>query len=93
MNTTGFRNLWVVANVPRPLRDWLFASSWLSEQTKQELRLTMAGRALTDSAPVASYSSFLELVREEKDLPKSGRYTFVHLLIPHTPYVLRGDCS
>ncbi len=93
VNTVGFRNLWIVANVPRPVRDWLFSSPWLSEQTKQELRLTMAGRALTDSAPVASYSSFLELVREEKDLPKSGRYTFIHLLIPHTPYVLRADCS
>ena len=93
VNTVGFRNLWIVANVPRPVRDWLLSSSWLSEQTRQELRLTMAGRALTDSDPVASHSSFLELVREEKALPASGRYTFVHLLIPHTPYVLRADCS
>jgi phosphoglycerol transferase MdoB-like AlkP superfamily enzyme len=34
--------------------------------------------------------SFVEL---EPRLPARGRYTLVHLLLPHMPYVLRSDCS
>lgn len=92
-NAAAFNNLWIVANVPPVLLDWVLARGWVDERTRGELRLTRAGRALTDSAPVASAMSFRELVRHEERLPERGRYTFVHLLIPHSPYVLRADCE
>ena len=92
-NATAFRNLWMVANIPPVILDRFSVSGWLSERTQAELRLTRAGRALTDSAPVASVMSFRELIDGEERLADAGRYTFVHLLIPHSPYVLRQDCS
>jgi hypothetical protein len=93
MNASAFENLWIVANIPSVILDALGSRGWLSERTLGELRLTRAGRALTDSAPVASAMSFRELIEAEPQLSTTGRYTFVHLLIPHAPYVLRSDCD
>ena len=92
-NATAFRNLWMVANIPPVVLEGIAARGWLSERTQGELRRTRAGRALSDSAPVASAMSFRELIDGEEGLGNAGRYTFVHLMIPHSPYVLREDCS
>lgn len=93
LNATAFRNLWLVANIPPVLLDWAGGRGWLSERTEAEIRRTRAGRALTDSSPVASAMSFETLIENERALPDSGRYTFVHLLLPHSPYVLDEDCA
>lgn len=92
-NTAAFVHLWTVASTPAPVLERLLRSDWLDEATRSELRLTMQGRALTDSSPLASRDSFRELARKEERDAASGHYTFVHLLLPHAPYVLRSDCS
>jgi hypothetical protein len=93
MNREAFVRLWIFSNIPPSTRRRLMTSEWLSEQARVELRRIASGRALTESAPVTSYLSFLETIESEKDRPEGGRYTFVHLLIPHVPYLLRSDCS
>jgi hypothetical protein len=93
MNTEAFVRLWVFSNIPPDTRRRLVKSEWLSEQTRMELRQIATGRALAESAPVTSYMSFMELIESEEAQGDAGRYTFVHLLIPHAPYMFRGDCS
>lgn len=93
LNASAFRNLWLVANIPAVLLDWASGRGWLGERTEAEIRRTRAGRALTDSAPVASAMSFETLIENERALPDTGRYTFVHLLLPHSPYVVDEDCA
>ena len=31
-------------------------------------------------------------IDQEADLPATGRYTLIHLMVPHVPYVLDADC-
>jgi hypothetical protein len=42
---------------------------------------------------VASYLSFLNVLEQEPHLPNSGRYTVVHVFIPHPPDVLDSECN
>ena len=89
----AFRRLWYFANLPETARRWWMGSPFLSERERRQWRLIEKGQLLPDSAPVVSYWSFESFLQAEPFLPGRGRYTFVHLLIPHDPYVLRADCS
>jgi hypothetical protein len=43
--------------------------------------------------PVVSLLSFERFLEIEPELPERGRYTLVHVLLPHNPYRLRSDCG
>ena len=43
--------------------------------------------------PVAQYQAYKELLDLESKLPPKNRYTFLHMLIPHSPFILDKDCS
>lgn len=45
------------------------------------------------TTPIYHYESFLKYLEKEKNLPENNRYTFIHLNIPHLPYLLESDCS
>lgn len=92
-NTMAFWRLWLYGNIPPTTRRRLMTSRWLSEQTKRDFNRFTVGRALAESAPVTSYMSFLEFIGSEELRQGTSRYTFLHLLIPHDPYMLRSDCS
>jgi hypothetical protein len=57
------------------------------------VRSAQALRVSTDAQPLVSRLSLEGLLEAEPSLPARGRYTFVHALLPHSPYVLRSDCS
>lgn len=57
------------------------------------VRSAEALRLSTDAQPVASRLSLERLLEQEPGLPGRGRYTLVHALLPHNPYLLRADCS
>ncbi len=57
------------------------------------VRSAEALRISTDAQPVASRLSLERLLEQEPGLPGRGRYTLVHALLPHNPYLLRADCS
>ena len=93
MNTSAFLRLWSYSQIPRGLREWFWTEGDLLDPDSTDLKRMEEGRFLPYSGPVISALSFSRLMKEEKDLPPQGRYTFIHLLMPHPPYVLRGDCS
>lgn len=90
-NSAAFARLWLYRVLPGFGRDWLAARGLvLSPQIVDQFD---AGTFLPDTAPVESHLSFSRYLRAEETLPARGRYTFIHLLIPHSPYVLDADCS
>jgi hypothetical protein len=48
---------------------------------------------LKDSRPIVHHQAYREFLDLEAKLSPKNRYTFMHLIIPHHPYVLRKDCS
>lgn len=57
------------------------------------VRSAEALRLSTDAQPVASRLSLERLLEQEPGLPGRGRYTLVHALLPHSPFLLGADCS
>ncbi len=89
MNTSSFVRLWVYSQAPRTLRMHISSDALDSA----DLERLEEGRFLPYSAPAVSALGFGKLMKEEENLPASGRYTFIHMLMPHPPYVLQPDCS
>ena len=47
---------------------------------------------LPDSYTTAAPLTMAAAIDQEADLPATGRYTLLHLLVPHVPFVLDADC-
>jgi PASTA domain len=93
LNTEAIWNLWLYSNLPSPIRDRVMRTSWFSQLNEEDLKQLQQGRLLPYSAPVTSYLGFQKLMADEAGLPASGRYTLVHVVIPHYPLKLGSDCS
>jgi hypothetical protein len=93
LNREAFWNLWLYSVTPAALRDTVMRNSWFSGLDETDVDLLQTGRLLPTTAPVTSYLGFERMLEEEKSLSSSGRYTLVHLIIPHYPLKLRSDCS
>ena len=83
--TREFRTLWVYAHFPA-----FVSRRFISAKTIDELT---HNAVLPQLQPVTSYVGFKRFLREEESLPDQGRYTFMHVMLPHGPYVLRRDGS
>jgi hypothetical protein len=57
------------------------------------LRSAQGQRLSTYAQPIVSLLSLESLLEIEPLLPARGRYTLVHVLLPHNPYLLRSDCG
>ncbi len=92
LHAAVFLRLWTFGVLPRAVGERLAAGRLLGFDTGF---FAMAGveRLSTYAQPLVSRLSFEELLALEPSLPPRGRYTYVHLLLPHNPYVLRSDCS
>lgn len=80
-----FLGTWLGAHLPEAAWTWAGLQAWHAELT--------AGRQLPVSTPLASLAALGTAEEDELQRPASGQYVFVHVLIPHGPYVLRSDCS
>jgi hypothetical protein len=89
----SFRNLWLYSTLPGPVREKVAERGWFTGMDREDLRLLENRRLLPRSAQVLSHRGFEAFMREEKGLPQQGRYTYIHLLLPHWPFNLRADCS
>lgn len=87
-----FLRLWVQATLPRSVTQPLSRGRFLGFDT-DFLRMASMERLSTYAQPVVSRLSMESVLELEPRLPARGRYTLVHLLLPHNPYVLRSDCS
>ncbi len=91
MNAAGFRRLWLFRTLPLALSQ-AFARRNLFGLDEDLVR--SGGLRLSATAqPLVSRMSFEALLEAEPRLPARGRYTLVHLLLPHNPYRLGSDCS
>ena len=93
LNTQAFRDLWLFSNIPTPLRPAIMRTSLFAQLDDQDLKLLKDGRLLPYSAPVTSYIGFRKMMTEEESLSPTGRYTLVHVVIPHYPLKLKADCT
>ena len=93
INSEALWNLWLYANIPTPLRDRVMRTTWFSRLNEEDLQQLGEQRLLPHSAPVTSYLGLRKMMAEEETLPASGRYTLVHVVIPHDPLKLEADCT
>ncbi len=87
-----FLRLWVHGVLPRSVAEPLARGRLLGFDT-DFFRMASTERLSTYAQPIVSRLSMESLLELEPRLPARGRYTFVHLLLPHNPYVLRSDCG
>jgi KaiC/GvpD/RAD55 family RecA-like ATPase len=80
----NFQMMWLYSVLPEPLVSKIFD---LSKIEKLKNKTTLA-----PSAVIKSYESMANFIDLEKTQSKNNRYQFIHLLIPHHPYILDKDC-
>ncbi|HSD29296.1 MAG TPA: hypothetical protein VLL75_18480 [Vicinamibacteria bacterium] len=91
LHAAAFLRLWVFVTLPRALSE-ILASGELLGVGDEFLGLVDVARLSSHAKPIVSRLSMERLIELEPRLAPRGRYTFVHLLLPHNPYVLRADC-
>ncbi len=85
LRSDAFEVFWVYKYLPR-----LLSRSILGDElVKRCENKRLAPRAFV----TGSYATFSHFLDNEQHLPATGRYTFVHLLLPHEPFVLNGECE
>lgn len=97
-----------IIKIPSPITDYkTFIHTWIYSYLPYQIGKKVIDKAILDqiknkdispgSWPIVSYYGFQKFMEHEKiklsDPNDSGRYTFIELLIPHDPIVLRSDCS
>ena len=92
LNEEALWNLWLYANTPVPLRGMAMRRK-LAGLNEEDMDLLENGRLLPSSQPVISYLGFQKMMEAEKGLSPTGRYTLVHVIIPHHPMKLSADCT
>ncbi|MGI9203746.1 MAG: hypothetical protein ACR2Q3_07030 [Woeseiaceae bacterium] len=90
-DTEDFATLWVYRNMPAVIRDAMARRNVLISPA--DIKNLGAQTFLADSAALESKLSFDNILIDEERLPATGRYTFVHLGIPHDPFVLDQNCT
>ena len=80
-----FNKLWAYSITPDFISKRLMSPDEYLKLESQNL--------LTAAAPIKSLRTMQDIIENEKNLSAEGRYTFVHLILPHFPYVLNADCS
>jgi hypothetical protein len=92
LRRASFRQLWAYATLPRALGEALARGRVLGIDT-DFFALGSLQRQSSFDQPLLSRLSFEGFLEQEARLPARGRYTLVHLLLPHSPFMLRADCG
>jgi len=80
-----FRKLWIVSSFPHFVHGLFLSEDEVSSLRNQQVTLS--------STQLKSYGAFSKYLALEEELPASGRYTFVHIMIPHPPVSLDASCA
>jgi hypothetical protein len=80
-----FRALWAYANLPGFLSRMLISPDDLQALQNQQ--------GMPGHFELISPFAFMNFNGIEKFLPEKNRYTFIHVMLPHAPYILSADCS
>jgi hypothetical protein len=92
LHAAVFLRAWAYGVLPRAVGERLAAGRFLGFDTGF-LQMASVERLSTYAQPLVSRLSMEVLLELEPRLPPRGRYTLVHLLLPHNPCILRADCS
>ncbi|MET0552304.1 MAG: hypothetical protein ABW221_04660 [Vicinamibacteria bacterium] len=87
-----FARLWLATTLPTGPVDRLLGRN-IFGLAADDMRDLRNQRLSTLTQPIVTLLSFERFLRDEPQLPAAGRYTLVHLLVPHNPFVLTADCS
>ncbi|MDJ0760187.1 MAG: sulfatase-like hydrolase/transferase [Woeseiaceae bacterium] len=90
-NDDAFMALWVYRTLPAVIGRALARRGWLI--SANDLQNLGARTFLASSAPIESSLGFQKYLEQEALLPARGRYTFIHLIMPHDPFVLGAGCE
>lgn len=86
-----FNTLWFYSTVPKFAAESLAFRNILID--KNSLANIKSRTFLADASSIESYLGFKSFLDKEHLLPERGRYTFLHLLIPHGPFTYNADCE
>jgi len=83
-NSALFRSLWAFTYLPGAIgRRCAYAD---------DIAALATGKPILPASGVAtSHAALLRFLQEEADLPEHNRYTFLHVLMPHFPFVITKD--
>ena len=84
-DTGVFNNLWIHTYLTKTLAQRLVPRAELEALEDKNL--------LPDIHPIYSRISFQRFLETEGRMPKNNRYAFIHLIVPHAPFILRADGS
>jgi hypothetical protein len=87
-----FARLWAFQTLPLAVTERLAAANVLG-LSADDLRSLRSQRMSVLTQPVTTLLGYERYLEQEAALPAAGRYTFIHLLVPHGPYLLDADCS
>lgn len=77
-------SLWLYANSPDDVTQRLLPNDHYAQLAGENL--------LPNDAPPLSVLAFKTILDREEGLAAAGRYTLIHLILPHFPYVMSADC-
>jgi hypothetical protein len=92
LNAAAFLRLWVFRTLPLALVVRLDRGS-LPGLGAGFFDMRGVDRIAAFPTPLLHRLSFERLLELEPHLPPRGRYTLVHVALPHKPFRLRSDCS
>ncbi len=92
LHAAVFKRLWLYSTLPSSVA-WALARGSFFGFGEDFFRMADVERISSHASPIVARLSMESLIELEPRLPARGRYTLVHLLLPHNPYVLRADCS
>jgi hypothetical protein len=78
-------SLWIYAHTPGAVAERLLPERYFEQLEGDTL--------LPDDAAALSMHNFDAFLEREPELPTTGRYELVHLILPHFPYVLTEGCD
>jgi hypothetical protein len=92
LHAAAFSRLWVFQTLPMALNERLARGAVLGFGS-DFFEMKGVARAATFAKPLVSRLSLERWLEIEPRLPSRGRYTLVHVALPHVPFRLRPDCS
>ena len=78
-------SLWVYSRLPDSIAKRLIPEENYEQFSGENL--------LPPDSPALSAEAFRTFINRERQLPATGRYSLLHLILPHFPYVLSRDCE
>jgi len=82
-------DLWLVRVVPHLLEGQVYSGR---KRVFLQLFLPPEIQGVENARILASVLSMRQLILDEASRPDHGQYVYAHIIAPHEPYIMNGDC-